>query len=419
MTRGLWDRSVTASLCGSVGTPTYVPAMRLLHTSDWHIGRSLHGTDLLAEQEAVLRGLAGVVAAESVDVVVVAGDVYDRAVPSADATAVLSRVVARIRRAGAEVVLTPGNHDSARRLGTFSELLAAGGLHVRADTRRLDEPVLLTDEHGEVAVYGLPFLEPEVARHELGLGAERGGGKSHEAVLRAAMERVRADLFLRPATRSVVLAHAFVGGGVPSESERDICVGGVDRVPEAVFDDVDYVALGHLHRPQSLTGRLRYSGSPLPYSFAEAGHGKQAWLVVLDAHGLAEVRAVPLRVPRALTRLTGELADLLDDPAHDPAEEHFVSVRLTDAVRPADPMRQLRGRVPHCVHLEWAGAAAPADGRSYQERLRGRDDLDVAAEFVRHVRGADAGPAERDLLRRALAVAVRVEDEEFSAGGAR
>src|SRR3954463_2141665 len=145
------DRSVTARLVGSVGGPTYLPPMRLLHTSDWHIGRSLHGTDLLGEQEAVLGGLAEVVAAEAVDVVLVAGDVYDRAVPSADAQAVLSRVVARLRRAGATVVLTPGNHDSARRLRTFSALLAAGGLYVRTETPRLDEPVLLSDQHGEVA----------------------------------------------------------------------------------------------------------------------------------------------------------------------------------------------------------------------------------------------------------------------------
>src|SRR3954471_23704368 len=243
------DRSVTACRDRSVGATTYLPAMRLLHTSDWHIGRSLHGTDLLAEQEQVLGGLAGVVAAEGVDVVVVAGDADDRAVPSADATAVLSRVVARLRRAGATVVLTPGNHDSARRLGTFSELLAAGGLHVRTETPRLDEPVLLADEHGDVAIYGLPYLEPEVARFELGLPSAR----SHEAVLAEAMDRVRADLFLRPGVRSVVLAHAFVGGGQPSESERDISVGGVDLVPAAVFDGVDYVALGHLHRPQTLT----------------------------------------------------------------------------------------------------------------------------------------------------------------------
>src|SRR3954469_4354805 len=277
--------------------------MRLLHTSDWHIGRSLHGTDLLAEQEAVLTRLAEVVAAESVDVVLVAGDVYDRAVPSADATAVLGRALARFTAAGASVVLPPGNHDSARGLSFAAALLAEAGVHFRTETAALDEPVLLADEHGDVAVYGLPYLEPEVARFELRLD----GGRSHEAVLRAAMDRVRADLFLRPGVRSVVLAHAFVGGAVASESERDICVGGVDRVPESVFEGVDYVALGHLHRPQSLTDRMRYSGSPLPYSFAEAGHGKQAWLVDLDGGGLAGVRPVPLPVPRPLTVLTGEL----------------------------------------------------------------------------------------------------------------
>ncbi|MGY1754909.1 exonuclease SbcCD subunit D [Blastococcus sp. SYSU D01042] len=381
--------------------------MRLLHTSDWHIGRTLHGTDLLAEQEAVLGGLAAVVAAERVDLVVVAGDVYDRAVPSADATAVLDRVVGRLLAAGAQVVLTPGNHDSARRLGTFSGLLATAGLHVRAATPALDEPVLLYDEHGEVAVYGIPYLEPEVARHELGLAGAEPAVRGHEGVLTAAMERIRGDLFLRPGARSVVLAHAFVGGGVPTESERDICVGGVDLVPAGVFDGVDYVALGHLHRPQTLSPRLRYSGSPLAYSFGEAGQQKQAWLVELGAEGLGEVTPVPLPAPRQLSVLTGELADLLAAPEHAGVEDHFVSARLTDAVRPTDPMRQLRERFPHCVHLEWTGAGAQADGRSYQERLRGRGDLEVAEEFVQHVRGAAAGDAERELLARALTAAAR------------
>ncbi|GAA4745698.1 exonuclease SbcCD subunit D [Modestobacter marinus] len=379
--------------------------MRLLHTSDWHIGRSLHGTDLLAEQEAVLSGLADVVVAESVDVVVVAGDVYDRAVPAADATGVLDRVLMRLRRAGADVVLTPGNHDSARRLAFGAGLMARSGVHVRALTPALDEPVLLSDQHGDVAVYGLPYLEPEVARHELGLTE----GRSHAAVLGAAMDRVRADLLLRPGVRSVVLAHAFVGGGVPSDSERDICVGGVDLVPAAVFDGVDYVALGHLHRPQSLSDRVRYSGSPLAYSFGEAGQRKQAWLVDLDAAGLAGVRAVQLPAPRQLTVLRGELAELLADPRHGPVEEHFVSVQLTDAVRPVDPMRRLRGRFPHCVHLEWAGGGPAADVRSYTERLSGRGDLEIVGEFVDHVRGVAATADERELLGRALAAAAREE----------
>jgi exonuclease SbcD len=385
--------------------------MRLLHTSDWHIGRSLHGADLLDEQEEVLSGLADVVGAEAVDVVVVAGDVYDRAVPSADATGVLDRVLMRLRSAGAVVVLTPGNHDSARRLSFGAGLMARSGVHVRASTAGLDEPVLLRDEHGEVAVYGLPYLEPEIARHELGLG-RRGDGaaRSHEAVLTEAMERVRRDLFLRPGARSVVLAHAFVGGGVPSDSERDICVGGVDLVPAPVFDGVDYVALGHLHRPQTITERLRYSGSPLAYSFGEAGQQKQVWLVDLDATGLAGVRALALPTPRPLTVLTGTLDELLADPAHACVEEHFVSARLTDDVRPADPMRQLQTRFPHCVHLEWTGGTAGGDGRSYQERLRGRSDLEVAGEFVTHVRnGVGMSDAERDLLVRALGAAAREE----------
>ena len=361
----------------------YVRSMRLLHTSDWHVGRTFHGTDLLGDQARVLEHLAGLVATHRVDVVLVAGDVYDRAVPNAGSVEVCTRALEQIRAAGAVIVVTPGNHDSATRLGAAASFAAAGGLHLRTRTAELDVPVLLSDTHGEVAVYGLPFLEPDTARHALGEPAAR----SHADVLAVAMGRVRADLAARPGVRSVVLAHAFVVGGEATGSERTISVGGVETVPAGVFDGVDYVALGHLHSPQVLTERVRYSGSPLPYSFGERSHRKAAWLVDLGPVGLEQVQRLELPVVRGLSQLTGALPDLLTDPVHRQAEEHYVSAVLTDPVRPLDAMRRLQVRFPHAVHLEWqrpGGAAAPR----YAEKVRGRSDAEVVGSFLTDVRSA-------------------------------
>ncbi|HEY3710333.1 MAG TPA: exonuclease SbcCD subunit D [Amycolatopsis sp.] len=378
--------------------------MKVLHTSDWHIGRTFHGADLLAEQEAVLGHLAGLVTSEAVDVVVVAGDIYDRAVPSAEAVRVATAALARIRKAGAQLVITPGNHDSGPRLGAFAEFAAAGGLHVRATVAGLAEPVLLQDEHGEVAFYGLPYLEPEPSRHALGVPEARG----HTGVLTEAMRRVREDLATRPGTRSVVLAHAFVTGGNASESERTIAVGGVEQVPGSVFDGVDYVALGHLHGPQTLAEHLRYSGSPLAYSFSEARQRKSVWLVDLDAAGLAEVRRHELPVPRPLATLRGELSELLSAPEHEEQAGHFLSVTLTDRVRPVDAMRKLRDRFPHAVHLDWQpeGGLAGAELK-YAEAVRGRSDIEIARNFLDDCRGAPPSDREERLVFLALEAADR------------
>jgi DNA repair protein SbcD/Mre11 len=378
--------------------------VRFLHTSDWHIGRTFHGADLLAEQEAVLGHLADLVAGEAIDAVLVAGDIYDRAVPSAEAVRVATAAVARIRAAGAQLVVTPGNHDSAPRLGAFAEFAAAGGLHLRTTVGGLAEPVLLDDGHGPVVVYGIPYLEPEPARHALGVPEARG----HTGVLTEAMRRIRADLGTRPGTRSVVLAHAFVTGGEPTESERTIAVGGVEQVPGSVFDGVDYVALGHLHGPQTLAEHLRYSGSPLAYSFSEARQHKSVWLVELDASGLAEVRRHELPVPRPLATLRGRLEDLLAEPAHDEFLEHFLSVTVTDPVRPVDAMRRLRERFRHAVHLEWEpeGGYSGAPLR-YSDAVRGRSDIEISRSFLDDCRGAAPTESEERLLFLALEAADR------------
>lgn len=379
--------------------------MRLLHTSDWHVGRTFHGRDLLAEQEAVLGGFADLVTDERVDVVVVAGDLFDRAVPNAEAVQVCARVLERVRAAGARIVITPGNHDSAARIGVFGGFAAAGGLHLRTRIGELHEPVLLADDHGPVALYGIPFLEPDTARHALEVPTARG----HEGVLTEAMRRINADLAARPATRSVVLAHAFVTGGEVSESERTIAVGGVQNVAGAVFDGIDYVALGHLHGPQRLADHLRYSGSPMAYSFSEARQVKSAWLVDLDAGGLNGVERRELPVPRPLATISGRIDDLLVAPEHETLVDSFLSVVLTDPVRPLESLRRLQERFPHAVHVEWQPDGGRAGELRFAERVRGRPDEEVACCFVDDCRGEPPNDRERALLREAFAAAAREE----------
>jgi exonuclease SbcD len=376
--------------------------MRLLHTSDWHLGRNLHREDLLPAQRAFVDHLVETVRTERVDAVLVAGDVYDRAVPGLGAVELFDHALHRLAALSVPVVLISGNHDSARRLGTAAGLIERAGVHLRTDPARCHEPVLLADAHGPVAVYGLPYLEPALAAAEL--GAERA---SHAAVLTAAMSRVRTDLATRPAaTRAVVLAHAFVVGGEVSDSERDIAVGGVPSVPASVFDGVDYVALGHLHGCQTINERLRYSGSPLAYSFSEAEHRKTVWLVDLGPGGEVAARRTDCPVPRPLHRLRGTLPGLLADPALSRYEQHWLQLTLTDPVRPERAMEQLRGRFPHTLQLAFEPELRPTDGLpSYAARTRGRDDTQIALGFVRHVRGSDPDPAERELLSEATQVA--------------
>jgi len=374
--------------------------VRLLHTSDWHLGRSFHREDLLEAQSQVLDHLVETVRAERVDVVLVSGDVYDRAMPSVDTVALLDEALARLAERGVRTVLISGNHDSARRLGFGSRLIDAAGVHLRTDVAIAHQPVLLDDDHGPVALYGVPYLEPDVVRAELGCDE-----RSHAAVLTAAMERVRADLAGRPGTRSVVLAHAFVVGGRPSESERDITVGGVASVPLQVFDGIDYAALGHLHGTQRLADRVRYSGSPVAFSFSEE-HDTKGWLLVdLGAHrdGPATVVQVPTPVHRPLARISGRLDDLLRADRWGAVEQHYLQVTLTDPARPREPMERLRARFPHVLVLAFAPEGLdPEAATSYATRLRGRTDLQVTTDFVEHVRGP-VEPAEQALLQDALA----------------
>jgi exonuclease SbcD len=399
-----WRRAVP----GVAGAATYVRAVRILHTSDWHLGRTFHGVDLLPAQEQFLDHLAEVVRMEAVDVVLVAGDVYDRALPGVDAVKLLDDALLRLSGAGASIIISSGNHDSPRRLGFGSRLLDRAGVHVRTDPARLADPVLIEDRHGPVAFYPLPYLEPALVADQL--AAER----SHPAVLTAAMRAVRADMAGRSGgsgIRSVVAAHAFVTGGTASDSERALAVGGIGQAPMETFDDADYVALGHLHGRQRLSERVRYSGSPLAMSFSEAGHTKGSWLVTIGAGGLEAVEPIDAPVPRGLAILRGELDTLLTDPNLHYAENDWCQVTLTDAQRPAAPMERLRQRFAEMLELRFEPSRVNGVTDGYAAKLSGRTDLDVCCTFLEHVRRRPASAPEMRLMREALEGALLEEME--------
>ncbi|GII98968.1 exodeoxyribonuclease I subunit D [Sediminihabitans luteus] len=416
--------------------------MRILHTSDWHLGRTLHGVDLLEHQAAYLDHLVELARDEDVDAVLVAGDVYDRAIPPVEAVTLLSDAVRRLAE-HAHVVLTSGNHDSAVRLG-FGAALMRPEVHIRAAVAGVADPVVVPARDGgaPALVYALPYLDPDACRASLADPPTDPGAapvllaRSHEAVMSAAVRRVAADLARRralppgadagPHAPAVLMGHAFVVGGQASESERDIRVGGVDAVPAGVFAGagLDYLALGHLHGPQAVSvpadgapTLARYSGSPLAYSFSEMHQKKSTVLLDLREHGpLGEAgdagagssaELVPAPVPRRLADLTGPLDDLLGAAGADHVDD-WLRVTVTDAARPTELVARVKARFPHALQVKHQ-PAAPVERETIAVVGTAADPLVVARDFVDHVTGAPPSDAETAVLRDALEAALASE----------
>ncbi|TDL45370.1 exonuclease SbcCD subunit D [Microbacterium oleivorans] len=379
--------------------------MRILHTSDWHIGRTFHGHSTLDALRGVLDGLIAQVREHRVDVVIVAGDVFDSATPAAACYTLLSDALRGIADAGARVVVTSGNHDSAARLG-FQAGLLRDGIHVLTDPDAVGTPLTIDDAHGPVHFYGIPYLEPALLRHRW------EGVRTQAAVLGRAMDLVRADLAERGG-RSVAIAHCFAAGVEPTPHlERDIQQGGLDVVPLSTFDGVDYMALGHIHGRQRLSESVRYAGAPLHYSFGEGDKPRGSWLIDLDADGLAAVEWLDLPVPRRLVTLRGPFAEILSDEALAVHAEAWVCVEYTDDLPEADPLRRLQQRFPFCAKVLHAPAIVRAgDTATYLERVRAaRSDRELVDAFLVHVReGQGATEREADLIDDVLDDRVRQE----------
>lgn len=380
--------------------------MRLIHTADWHLGRLFHNVHLTSDQEHVLRQLVELAVEVRPAAVVVAGDLYDRAVPPTEAVDLLDHVLTElVERAHIPVIAIAGNHDSAIRVGFASRMLRERGLHLVGELSQADSPIMLRDEHGSVAVTTLPFADPAEARYAY----DDATIHDQQAVSAAGVRRALAAA--PPHRRNVLVAHAFVAGGLESESERPLSVGGAQQVAASVFHGFDYVALGHLHRPQPCgSDAIRYAGSLLKYSFAEHAHQKSVCVVDIGPPGSAageagragraavSVEAVPLSPRRDVRRLEGTLAELLACGASDCRHDDYVLASLVDDGALFDPIGRLREVYPNTLAIErpaYQTAGAHGDGRP---RPGSVSDVELFETFYAYVAADDLGKARREAL---------------------
>lgn len=377
--------------------------MRLLHIADLHLGRAFDGLSLDDDHEAALEQILRALIDRAPDALIIAGDVFDRAAPSASAVRQFNRFLTRVaRETEAAVVIIAGNHDSGDRIGAMAVLTDGNRALISGAVDAEEPPLILRDAHGTVAISALPFAYEHAASDAFGDETIA----SPEDVLRVQLAAARARL--PEGARWVVVAHAFVSGATSSEGERPLArVGGVETVPAALFEGACYVALGHLHRPQCVGApHIRYAGAPLAFGFDEANEPKSMSMVEIDAAGGVSVEPIPFAPSRGVRVLRGTLAELLRAPPSD----DFVKAVLEDETPPLDPMRRLREVFPNACRLAFArDERAPEAKAVASSPARAADPMAVVGDFLEQVRGEGPSPAELSLVAEALQAIRRAE----------
>ena len=332
--------------------------MKILHTSDWHLGRSFGSVSLHDAQTQFCEWLLGVAVSEKVELLVVAGDLYDRSLPPQDSVVLWRETLTAFHKAGITVVAIAGNHDGADRVAAFDGLTDGARIFVRGGYGRAGEVLTLQFSDGPLDIALVPFLDPQLAPPEWKAElAEAEVKPTHESVLQKAMDQARVG---SKSARSLAVVHAFVGGSTTAESERQLTVGNTDQVAATVLDGFSYVALGHLHTPQKIAGSdtIRYSGTPIAYSFSETG-AKSVVLIDMAADGACSLEALPVPVGRGVITLTGTIEELLAPGAHPEASDKYVKAVLTDNAYVVDAKSRLLDVYPYCtdVVMKMAGTS--------------------------------------------------------------
>lgn len=366
--------------------------MRILHTGDWHLGKLFYGSYLTEEQAYVLfEQFIPMVRDMEPDVIILAGDVYDRSLPPAEAVVLFDEVLTKIvHELKVPLIVISGNHDSAERLSFGSRLLAAQGLHLIGDLAHTMRPIELDDEFGPVSFVPIPYVEPAAVRHYLGRESIMDPQSALNALLRSQ------QVLVPPGQRKVAIAHVFAAGGVTSESERPLSIGGTEVVDSTVFDGFSYAALGHLHGPQQVgSDRVRYAGSLLKYSFGEASQKKGISLIELGKDGTIQHERLPFTPRHDVRVISGNFQDLL--AADDRHQDDYILARLSDTTPVLDGLGRLRSKYPRIMALETPNRVLAADSNRFVN-FKKVTEADMFQTFVENMRGTSLSSAEETYM---------------------
>ncbi|MBN2443805.1 MAG: exonuclease SbcCD subunit D [Spirochaetales bacterium] len=381
--------------------------MKFIHTSDWHLGRIFYGIRLTEDQAVVLAQLIRLIKDERPDLVILSGDVYDRAVPPPEAVDLLDDVLSRIiLDVNIPVLLISGNHDNPRRLGFGSRILKSRGLYLRCSLHTQPEPVTFHDKYGKVNVFGLPFADPPEIREVF----KDETLHSHNSAMKAIIGKIKTQR--TRGVRTIVAAHTFAAGGEESESERPLSIGGIQTVDSSLFSCADYTALGHLHKYQKIGDKeVYYSGSLLKYSFSESEHIKSVQVVEMDGEGACVIKRIPLTPKRDVRCIEGYFADLLkpgagtyssgsvstDKASSDTlSTDDYIMATVLDQGVILDVMSRLREKYPNLLHIRKPSLETDSDTDLKGAQHRKLGEKELFKSFITEVTGEEISEEQID-----------------------
>lgn len=357
--------------------------MKLLHLADLHIGKRVNEFSMIEDQRYILTKILNIIDEEKPDAILIAGDVYDKSVPSSEAVEVLDKFINDIASRKIETFIISGNHDGAERLAFASKLIDTTGIHISPAYNGKVEARSLNDEYGSVNFYMLPFIKPINVKQIFNLEENI----SYSDAVKIAIEKMNID----KSQRNVLLSHQFVTGASVCDSE-DLSVGGTDGVSASVYEDFDYVALGHIHGPQKVSRDIiRYSGTPLKYSFSEVNHKKSVTIVNIEEKGNVTVSTIPLDAKRDLVELKGKYDELMDKSFYDKKNlDDYYHITLTDENDVVDAVFKLGKIYKNIMKLDYDNARTQSIGKlTAVNDVEHKQPIELIDDFYKNQNGLD------------------------------